>query len=274
MDFVGDAVISMEGMAVADDSAISRIVSSFGDRRVRFIVTARDLARVVPAQWQESLKNGADLSYDRYLRVITVPGARRLPPARFFWRLHDLPRILRRWSGHVAASDLVLVTVPPTGSPPGLLWQRFCEAIERSADGADLDVRRNDSLGAHSAELLRRMNSRPSSGDERAEKRAIKHVLAKQVLVNWRESEPSITLPSQYLEWAVKTSRSLVDEVRALEPAVVGDLDELIVHGDDQRGGRQPALSIPSDAELNQLAVSAIAELVQRIESKGERGRR
>jgi hypothetical protein len=268
MDFEGDAVISMESMAVADSSAIARIVGSFGDRRVRVVITARDLARVVPAQWQESLKNGADVAFDRYLRIIAVPGARRLPPARFFWRLHDLPRVLARWREHVDGSDVVLVTVPPSGSPSDLLWERFCEALERPMAGVDLDVRRNDSLGAHSAELLRRVNALRSSDENRTEQRVIKHVLAKQILVNHRESEPSITLPSQYLDWAAKMSASLVEEVRAIDPVVIGDPDELVVERPDPSGGREPGPSLPSDAELNQLALITILDLVQRIEPK------
>ena len=268
LDFDGDAIISMEGMAVADASQTARIASSFHDRSVRVVATARDLARVVPAQWQESLKNGADLRFDRYLRIITAPGARRLPPAQFFWGLHDLPRILSRWRPHVDPVDLVLVTVPPSGSPPELLWQRFCEAVQLQMDDLDLTVRRNDSLGSHSAELLRRLNGLRSAGDNRAEKRTIKQLLAKQVLVAHRESEPAITLPQQYSDWASKTSRKLVKEVRGVGPEVVGSLDDLIVVQHGKGPARHSGAPPPSETELNELALNTILDLIRRVGPK------
>ena len=66
--FTGAGVIvSMEGMSLASSRDAQRIVESFPGHKVRIVVTARDLARVVPAQWQESIKNGATVDFGRYL---------------------------------------------------------------------------------------------------------------------------------------------------------------------------------------------------------------
>jgi hypothetical protein len=268
VQFDGDAVLSMESLAVADSAAVERVVSAFPDRRVRVIATARDLGRVVPAQWQESLKNGADLGFPSYLKAISLPGARRLPAARFFWALHDLPKILQRWAQHVDAGDLVLVTVPPSGAPPTLFWQRFSEAAGIHRDDLALDVARNESMGSYSAELLRRLNGMRTSEHDRATQRVIKQVLAKQVLVAHKDAEPPIALPDKYRDWASRMSRKLVDQVNDIAPLVIGDLNDLLVAAETDGAKVLDGAPVPSEATLNEAALTAILGLVERLERR------
>ena len=73
------------------------------------------------------MKNGDTESYAEFLDAAlagwTGPGA-----ARGFWRGQNLVTIARRWAKHVGAENLLLVTVPPPGADPDVLWQRFREA--------------------------------------------------------------------------------------------------------------------------------------------------
>ena len=128
---------------------------------VEVVLTVRDAARTMPAQWQTTCRNGSTLPWPRFARGI---GA---------WLEHGrdtrsaacsaVPRMSRRCSRSGPASSVRdrvrVVTVPPSGADPLLLWRRFAEAagIDPSVV-VDPDVRRNPSLGHPSCELLRRVN--------------------------------------------------------------------------------------------------------------------
>ena len=102
------------------------------DRRV--VLTARDLARQLPAVWQERVKNRArqvgglldDVDASWRARDWDAP----------FWRTQHLGRLAQRFAG----LSLTVVTVPPRGSDPALLWRRFAAACGLPAAHPDLSV--------------------------------------------------------------------------------------------------------------------------------------
>ena len=51
------ALVSMETLCRAHPSAVKRAVNAFGDAEVRVHVTARDVLRSLPAQWQQSTQH-------------------------------------------------------------------------------------------------------------------------------------------------------------------------------------------------------------------------
>lgn len=277
--FRGDtAVISMEALSLADAATARRVIDSFPDREVRVILTARDLGRVVPAQWQESVKNGVPVRFGRYLALISAPGARRLPKARPFWGTQDLPRILGTWQSLVGAQNLVLVTVPPPGAPSHTLWDRFREAASLPAVPVDLDVRRNPSLGTHSVELIRSLNELLPVHDNWRIRRVVKHSLANGVLSHRAVQEPALTVPHDYRSWVARTAEKLVREINEIDPLVVGTTDDLLVPAwKEHPGGRLSALlgSAPpatevTDAALLACAIDAVAGLLPLIAKSGE----
>ncbi|HVQ18231.1 MAG TPA: hypothetical protein VMT27_04250 [Actinomycetes bacterium] len=280
------AVISMETLSAADRAAAARAVSSFAPNRVRIVLTARDLGRGVPAQWQESVKNGVTLGFGKYLALISASPSRSLPGARAFWRPQDIGAILRTWQPHVAPEDLVVVTVPPAGAQRSVLWHRFCEAAGIDPQGVDDSVSTNESLGAVSAELLRRVNRAAKARDVSPEVAAVvKQRLAKQVLAARKASEPSLDVPEEYQPWLVQTAADLVADVKQVGPRVVGDLDELLVDGDasaaswsakampwlSRRSGAQAA-SV-SESDLLDAALDGLLGLSQQLADARAPGR-
>jgi hypothetical protein len=276
LSYGGDTVvISMEGLCVSDAATARRVVESFRGCQVRVVLTARDLGRVVPAQWQESIKNGATVDFGRYLALASLPGARRMPKAGSFWRLQDISRILRTWQPLVDPQNPVLVTVPQRPASAGLLWDRFRRATLLPDIGADLNVRRNDSLGAYSVEVVRLVNELLEVRERREYREVVKHSLA-DVLARRGSSEPPIEVPPAYRSWIARTAEKLVGEVIALGPEVVGTTDDLLVPGwKDHPGGRLTALfdgslttakSAERDAQVLAAAVDAIAGLVLMVE--------
>jgi hypothetical protein len=273
------AIISMEALSFADDAAVQRAIDSLHPHRVRVIITARDLRRVVPAQWQEAMQNGFTISYERFLQVVSKTRAHRILGNETLWAAQDFGYMLRTWRPAVAApDDLVLVTVPPSGSAPSLLWERFCAASELDPSGVDATSTTNESLGSTSAELMRRINQVARKAEAPyTTRQALKHRLAKGALISHRHEEPSLVLPQRYLSWAARSADWQISEIKAVGPRVIGDLDDLAVASDQptpRRGTRTVETPTADEGELLDSAMAgliAMADQVQRVRGRRRR---
>ena len=122
---------------------------------MRIVLSTRDIARVFPAQWQESVQNKWAWSYQEYIDAVILEKSPRKRAYRHFWTKHEWATILKTWGEYVPTHDMALVTVPPPGADRGLLWLRMCEALGLDAEAYDSSTRANESLGAASAEVIR-----------------------------------------------------------------------------------------------------------------------
>lgn len=277
--FDGETVIiSMETMAMADDAAVAHAIESLKPHRIRVVVTARDLLRVVPAQWQESTQNGGTHTFERFLTLASTARSRRLPISRILWSAQDFGHILRTWQPAVQGlEDLVLVTVPPSGSDPALLWQRFCGAVGIEPEGVDASSPSNESLGSTSAELMRRINVLAKQRElPFRTRRVLKMRLAKRLLPQRRSEEPALVLPEKFLPWAARTSQWQVREIEAVGPTVIGDLSDLLVDATSgRRAGsgsrREVDAPEPTSDELLAAAVDGLIGLADQIPRRPRR---
>lgn len=222
----GDALISQESLAAATPEQIERLLAAAADREVRVIVTLRDLGRQIPSAWQQTLQTGKSEPLGRYVRRLrrtNGTGARA-------WDNLDVPAILERWGAHVPADQVTVVTVPPSGSEPGLLLDRFCSVI--GVDASTLHVesgsRRNRSLRAEQAEVLRRVNELlpPELKRRNVYGDVGKRYFAVKVLGS--DSGTRIQLPDALYDWCAGVSREHVEHIRRGGYRVVGDLDDLL----------------------------------------------
>jgi hypothetical protein len=222
------AVISMEWLCLGGPAMAQRAAASLAGHDLHVVLTLRDLARAVPAQWQESTQNGHSWTYQEFLDGLTARRRRRSPAGRHFWVNQDWERMLEVWGAVVEPDHFWVVTVPPPGSPTTLLWDRFCQAAGIAPTGLTLSGWPNESLGAASAELMRRLQAARRDDEAPARHRAaLKHKLAKGVLATHRREEPGLVLPPEHLDWARETTRRLVRTIAASGVRVVGDLDDL-----------------------------------------------
>lgn len=227
----GSAVVSMEWLGGALTEQAARIVSSLAPAKVEVVVTVRDLTRTIPAAWQEFLQNGETWSWSEFLGSVTSEHPRGTPAGNAFWAQQDLGKILAVWRDSVPGEQLHVVTVPPSGSPPGELWARFSQVL--GIDGALFDAGgrgSNESLGRESTELMLRVNemARSRDVDWATYEEMFKHVLAKRCLSKRRHREsPGRRLPAELAEWAVARTAEQVRAIEASGAAVVGDLADL-----------------------------------------------
>jgi hypothetical protein len=226
----GTAIISHEILARASRAEAARALTSLGHgdgTEVHVLVSARDLVRQIPAEWQENVKHREELPYRAFLEEIRDP-ARRTRIGSWFWAVQELPEVLDRWGADLPPEQVHVITVPPAGGPPTVLWDRFSEAF--GLDGLDLDLeaeRANPSMGAAETTLLRRINLVANPELEAEDYRAlIREVLAHQTLSR-RNRTPRLALPPDVHPWVSEVSATWSAEIERRGYDVVGDLGDL-----------------------------------------------
>ncbi len=263
-----DVLISHELFTAATPEQIATIASDLPTDDLRIVVTARDLARQLPAVWQENLKNGSTLELRQYLRRARRAWAEAPGTRRGFWRWQNLPAILADWQRHVPAAQITVVTVPRKGSSPSLLWERFAAAVGLPPVGADLEVlQTNVSLGATSAEVVRRLNAalthESTLGIEWPVYRSeVKRFVAETVLAG--QSAQPLSIDSKSLHWAGELGREVASVVRDRGYRVVGDLDELVPSTDDTGPAGHSRVET---AAARDAAVMALSAYLSRVRS-------
>ncbi|MEZ5159589.1 MAG: hypothetical protein R2709_01780 [Marmoricola sp.] len=89
----GTAIISHEIFGTASRAHVHRALDSLGDAEVHIVVSARDLARQLPAEWQENVKHRRTLTYNAFLDQI-CDEHRAGKIAQWFWGSRRSPRSL------------------------------------------------------------------------------------------------------------------------------------------------------------------------------------
>lgn len=154
----GTAIVSHEIFSAATRKMVDRIGERLDDFDVRLVVTVRDLARTMAAQWQERVKNGVDETYADFSSVVlSHRPADMTSKAHGFWHGHNVPWVLTRWERLVPADRVHVVLTPDRSAGPDALWRRFAEAV--GLDPAALDATAstvaNETLGTAQVSLLR-----------------------------------------------------------------------------------------------------------------------
>ena len=253
----GTALVSMEFLATTPPAVIERIVSSLAPARVEAVLTVRDLGRSIPSMWQESVKNGESGTWDEYVEAVRHGDPKRPGPARRFWRHQAATPIARRWALGVGAERFTLVTLPPAGAPPGLLWERFCSVVGLDPALFVLPSVGNESLGAASAQVMRDLNERLAGALSTADYNRLVKRLAKQGLAPRRRGAPGEPAIGYDDPWVAERAQAMIDGLTRLGVRVVGDLEEL---RPAPVSGVAPS-DVPVDAQLG-AAVDAVAHLL------------
>lgn len=255
--FDGTVVISHEFFAAATREQAARAMQALAPAEVHVVYTARDYVRQVPALWQEQVKFRLTTPLGEY----EPEPLSASPRSHFGWRTLDVVDALERWGADLPPEHVHVVTVPPSGSPPGLLWERFATLCGIDPASCDTDLgRSNQSLGSVEAELLRRVNPRISDKirGPREVPTWVRDYLGHSVLVPRGGSRFGVA-PARADELREK-SREAVRRLEAAGYDVVGDLEEL-VPPEDLPPVRQPEDA--TESELLDAALDAIAVMVK-----------
>ena len=191
------------------------------------VLTVRNLASVLPSEWQQFLKHRLTTPYPTFLEEVRD---RRGAAAAHFWSRQDYVAIAERWTRLCGPARFHLVVVPPMAEDPDAVFRFFAEAVGFPQQALRLprgDV--NASLGYVEAEVYRRLNI--ALGDRLAEfekeyQPAVRRVLLKGVLA--RKASGRITLPVEHIDWVREEADRQRKELLAGGYTVHGSLDALV----------------------------------------------
>ena len=193
------------------------------------MLTVRDMASLLPAEWQETVKHRNDRGWEDWLgdvidRESPDPDRRQW----WFWRVHDTLAILDIWSRHVPAERVHVITTPPRGSSGGLLWERFAALLGVDPARADLSrARANASLATPEIEFLRRLNlALPREVPDWFYMWSVKEAVAHRAVAA-RPPGGRLVLPADRDAWAKEQAETLIAALADSGYDLVGDLDEL-----------------------------------------------
>jgi hypothetical protein len=263
-EWPGTSVISHDVLAGATPEQAQQAIESLAPATVHVVCTARNLALQLPSHWQEDVKHGQTADFDEWYERI----ARRDDSEwqlRWFWRVEDIPDILRRWGATLPPERVHVVTVPRPGAPAPLLWERFTSVIGLAPDAVDISVvyHPNSGLGRAEVELLRRVNvAHAYALPPRQYERDVKGLLGHEILAASMRS-PRLMLPERLLSDIGTVARRWS---RVLEQAgydIVGDLAELVPRESDVAPFTDPP-DVSPDAVAD-AAVTAVFVLVTRL---------
>lgn len=253
-----DFVISHELLARATPDQIERIVTSFGDAEVAVVITARDLGRSIPAEYQEHLKYGNVMAYQTFLDRLRRPNVDDLAGelARLTWAVQDVPAIAARWAEAVGAGQVRIVTVPSAGAPRDELLTRFAAAVGFDAAllaEADEEVRDNRSYSALEVAWLNRFNEfntreDPEYGDFIRDRLVTRFTDVEEITA-------PLLLPASEFPWVHERAEAWVEALRAGEYQVVGDLEELLPRPSDAEAVDPDRIS---DTDLFEVSARAL----------------
>jgi hypothetical protein len=253
------AVISHELFAAADERQVKQAVTALSPAEVHVVLTVRDIARLLPAEWQESVKHRSARSWEDWLgdvidREASAPDRRQ----HGFWQVHDTLDILATWSGYVPPQHVHVITAPPRGSNSGQLWRRFAGVLGVDPDSMDLsEARTNESLGLAEIEFLRRLNEElPAEVPDWFYMWRVKEEAAHESLAK-RPAGERLTLPGERLDWARQHADKVIAGLRDSGYDLVGDLDDL--RPGDQGGPAASPSSQPAERLLDAAVFTAAA---------------
>ncbi|QIK65941.1 hypothetical protein G7072_05955 [Nocardioides sp. HDW12B] len=292
----GPSVVSMEFLSHAGPEQARRVMSSLGEAEVHVVLTVRDAAGTVPAQWQTMVRNGSTLSWPEFRRGARRATGRRARPGRLadpaavkFRHAQDVARMLEVWRRFVPAERIHVVTVPDSGGDRSLLWQRFSGVVGLDPRIGAQDTSVNTSLGYASAELLRLVNAElagrggrdGSSGSLGGAGRfalsdynaTVREVLAGQVLAARSDSEARPLLDRRTADFALAWNARTREAVTSTRAHLVGDLADLPVAAVDPSrvDDHQPPPSSVQLLEVAEESVEALRRLVERRAARAVR---
>lgn len=257
-----DVVFTSEVMCSFHKPQIREFVSALEADEVHVVLTCRDFLRQVGAEWQQHVKGGDPRSMEQF-----IADAQAENPDMWFWRVQDVPQIIKRWSSVIPAERFHIVTVPHSSSDPALVWDRFCSLLGYApGELSPITKMANESLSFETAESLRRLSNATRRAGDALGGRTHRIELQQELLEALSQrGGTKIKIPRSTQEWAAQRSNKMADEIASLGLHLVGSIDDL-------RSSVSDAPDLPEIGAADVLPVAASVIHVQRKQLDKVRG--
>jgi hypothetical protein len=221
------AILSRELLGTATRRQAERLVRSLAPADVHVVVTVRDLPSMLPSVWQQEVRKGRTWTWAEFVAAVRDPDTGPPSAGVAFWLRYDVERILRLWSTVVPPDRVHAVLVPPRGTPPEALLERFAQAT--GVDSSLLttaELSANTSLGVVETEALRRLNVALAGS---LNEREYTWVVGRSVVPALRANSMSTRagVPDEHHAWFAARSQKVAAFLQDHPGEVVGDVTEL-----------------------------------------------
>ncbi len=242
-------LISDESLADFTPEQAKRLVEDLGGSdRVRILITNRPLAKALPSLWQQRVKRGwMRQSLSDWIEMLLAD------PENEIWGEQRLDQFLQKWSLVVPEQRIAVL---PFGYGSSDLLSEFEELVGLPT-GTLQRVRRNESLSAQEAEMLRWRNSCLPE----------RHIATRR-LKRPRDTETAHGAPIYLPMWARPRIDEIQDEVAqnviGRQPHVVGGSDRLLMKPEIP-----PEVELSeAELELARIAGSYVGRLISELIEK------
>lgn len=283
------AAISDERLAAATPEEAERAVAGLAPAELHVVYTAREFVGLLPAAWQEFVKNGFSLGFEEWLADIFDQG-RDGAAGAWFWRVQDAADVLRRWAVTVPPERVHVIPMPSPPAPTALLWERFASLLDIDPGRVDMEgANVNSSLSWEQTELLRRVNAAlPPDFPEWHYFGVVRDVFGRDVLQARAHRRMRPVVPPGRADEARAWAEHLVAELDRAGYDVAGELDELRPPAEPSEGdsgveSEEPGEAaatpgdgtrVPDTADVLAVSVDGIAGLLGHIGVMRDRRRR
>ncbi len=252
-------VLSEELLVQATRGVARRLVRDLQPAEVHVLVTVRELGRAMASLWQQNVAKGRTWSWPDFVSAVRDPEHGPATAGVAFWLRYDLRRVLQTWAEVVPSQRIHVVVVPPAGSPPTALLERFARAADLPVASLSPPAREaNTSVGMVGAELLRRVNQGLGG---RLDERQYRHVVRiVRPVLRRRAADSPILVPAADRAWVAQAGQDLVDHLQALPYDVVGDVQELLSAASPDLDDEVRPIT---DRQLSEAAVDALVAALQ-----------
>lgn len=224
-----DFIISSEFLSELKPDQIKKLLLAIGDRDLRVIFTVRPVAKILPSAYQQEVKNGSKLTYDRWLtRVLDREKENR--NREKFWARHSHHAEIGKWV-NVVGKEKISVIISDEAKPD-FLTMSFLGIVGANIESFSKPAKEvvNRSMDLAEIELLRRINEkfdRSLGWDEYVAD--IRSTLVK----TWTQSPPSgaaqvrLANPEEFRSRIDSMAKEITDGIRNLGVDVIGEIDSL-----------------------------------------------
>lgn len=232
-----NVLVSAEAVASMLEDGIEQLVAALPNREIEVVLTARDLARVLPSSWQQSVRNGRPYGYEEYFD--RIKRAKELPLTESvgsnFWRSYQLSDVVNRWQKFIPLEKISIVTVPAKTSTD-TLWQRFVTALQLPLETAEPkfdDKKSHTSITWPEAEVLTELNQKWA---KRQKSKKAQNQLRRRIVQEGFQQRSNrgraIGLTAPWLSLAQRWASDDVEQLLTSGVNIHGDINDLLVSPD------------------------------------------
>lgn len=227
-----NVLLSAEAVAAMLEDGIELLLNSMPKREIKVVLTARDLGRVLPSSWQQSVRNGRPYGYNEYFERIKL--AAQLPVTESvgsnFWRSYKLSEVVARWAKFVPLENISIITVPNKNSADSL-WARFVTGINLPLDTAEPkfdDKRAHTAVSWAEAVVLNELNQKWIKQNLPLQRRnQLRRRIVQEGFQQRSERGRPIALTADWLELARSWADDDVNDLLRIGVQILGDVSDL-----------------------------------------------